>query len=94
MERIDGLLAVVTGGGHGMGRELARQLAAQGCSVAFCDVSETAMAETKELCLAGAPAGTLVSTFVADTRNVIETLWATEEAICTVMSVSRGMFAR
>jgi len=45
-----GRLAAVTGGGTGMGRELVRQLAAEGCSVAMCDVSATAMAETRQLC--------------------------------------------
>ena len=46
MDSFAGKIAVVTGGGTGMGRELARQLAAEGCHVAICDVSATNMAET------------------------------------------------
>ena len=50
MKDLAGRLAVVTGGGSGMGRELVRQLVAEGCSVAFCDVSDRGMAETRQLC--------------------------------------------
>ncbi len=66
MEHFAGKLAVVTGGGTGMGRELARQLSAAGCHVAMCDVSAVNMAETVALCKTGAPAGTVVSSFAAD----------------------------
>jgi hypothetical protein len=50
-----------------MGRELARQLVAQGCNVAMCDVSASAMAETKHLCeVEKLPQGLRVTTHVAD----------------------------
>jgi NAD(P)-dependent dehydrogenase (short-subunit alcohol dehydrogenase family) len=61
-----GKIAVITGGGSGMGRELALQLVAMGCDVAMCDVFPEGMAETKQLCLSRARQGTRVLTFVAD----------------------------
>jgi len=52
-----GKIAVITGGGSGMGRELALQLGAMGCDIAICDVFAESMAETKRLYLFQAPAG-------------------------------------
>jgi NAD(P)-dependent dehydrogenase (short-subunit alcohol dehydrogenase family) len=66
MKEFQGKLAVITGGGTGMGRELARQLAAAGCHIAICDVSAETMAETKSLCESDSPPGTRVSTTLAD----------------------------
>ena len=48
---------MVTGVGSGMGRELTRQLAAQGCWVAGCDLNPDTMAETVALAQAEAPSG-------------------------------------
>jgi NAD(P)-dependent dehydrogenase (short-subunit alcohol dehydrogenase family) len=60
-------IAVITGGGTGMGRELARQLVAEGCNVAMCDVSAEAIAETKRLCeVEKLPQGLRVTTHIAD----------------------------
>jgi NAD(P)-dependent dehydrogenase (short-subunit alcohol dehydrogenase family) len=67
MKDFAGKFAVVTGGGTGMGRELARRLVAEGCNVAMCDISAEPMAETKRLCeLEKLPQGLRVTTHIAD----------------------------
>ena len=45
MTEFAGRTAVVTGGG-GMGRELVRQLVAEACNIAMCDVSPTGPSRT------------------------------------------------
>jgi len=74
MKEFTGKTAVITGGGTGMGRELAKQLVAEGCNVAMCDVSTENMAETKRLCQMGAPQGTRVTTHLADVSDEAQVL--------------------
>jgi NAD(P)-dependent dehydrogenase (short-subunit alcohol dehydrogenase family) len=69
MREIEGRIAVVTGGGSGMGRELVQQLAAAGCHVATCDVDEESLTETQALADETSPTGTVVSTFVANVAD-------------------------
>ncbi|MEI7753129.1 MAG: SDR family NAD(P)-dependent oxidoreductase [Actinomycetota bacterium] len=45
-----GRVAVVTGAGTGMGRELVRQLTADGCDVAVCDVIGENLRQTAAMC--------------------------------------------
>jgi NAD(P)-dependent dehydrogenase (short-subunit alcohol dehydrogenase family) len=69
VDSFDGKLAVVTGGGSGMGRELVRQLAAQGCSVAACDWNADAVADAAAAAQAGAPDGVRVSSHACDVSD-------------------------
>ena len=75
MKDIAGRLAVVTGGGSGIGRELVRQLLAEGCSVATCDISAPSVAETRNICdQDGSPHGARISTHVADVSDKSQVL--------------------
>ena len=72
MKDFAGKIAVITGGGTGMGRALAKQLVAEGCDVAMCDVSASNMAESVAECEAEAPQGVRVTSFVCDVSNADE----------------------
>jgi NAD(P)-dependent dehydrogenase (short-subunit alcohol dehydrogenase family) len=68
-----GKLAIVTGGGTGMGRELVQQLTAAGCHVGTCDVSEENLRETQRLCAQDSP-WVRVTTHLCDVADETQVL--------------------
>ena len=74
MRNFNDKLAVITGAGTGMGRELARQLASEGCHVAICDVLSQNMEETRKLCVEIAPNGTRITVHECDVAEEAQVL--------------------
>jgi NAD(P)-dependent dehydrogenase (short-subunit alcohol dehydrogenase family) len=81
MDFFAGKLAVVTGGGSGMGRALVIQLAAEGCSVATCDVNAASAGETAALAQAGRPDGVLVTGHTCDVSDEAQVLRFRDELL-------------
>ena len=77
MDSFVGKLAIVTGGGSGMGRELVLQLAAEGCSVATCDIDPPSLAETAQR----SPAGTRVTTHLCDVSDEAQVVRFRDEVV-------------
>jgi NAD(P)-dependent dehydrogenase (short-subunit alcohol dehydrogenase family) len=81
VDSFEGKLAVVTGGGSGMGRELVRQLAAQGCSVAACDLNADSVAAVAAIARADAPTGTRVTDHACDVSDEAQVLRFRDELL-------------
>jgi NAD(P)-dependent dehydrogenase (short-subunit alcohol dehydrogenase family) len=74
VDSFTGKLAVVTGGASGMGRELVRQLAGQGCSVATCDLNAETVGKAAADAAAVAADGARVSGHVCDVSDEAQVL--------------------
>ena len=81
MDSFQDRIAVVTGGGSGMGRELVVQLAAEGCHVATCDVNPDSMADTARAAKEAAPAPTRITAHVCDVSDETQVLRFRDEVL-------------
>ncbi len=66
MENLRGKVAAITGGGCGIGRALAEQLAPLGCNMALIDINQERLDEVAAAC---ARDGLKITTHVADVRD-------------------------
>ena len=73
-------IAVITGGGAGIGRELVRQLASSGCHVATCDVIEENLQETLTMVVSESPK-VKVTNHICDVSSEEEVVRFKEEVL-------------
>ena len=66
MDKLEGRVAAITGGGSGIGRALAEQLASLGCHIALIDIDQGRLDEVAGVC---ARDGLTITTHVADVRD-------------------------
>jgi NAD(P)-dependent dehydrogenase (short-subunit alcohol dehydrogenase family) len=66
MDQLEGRVAAITGGGSGIGRALAEQLAPLGCHMALIDIDQERLDEVAGAC---ARDGLAITTHVADVRD-------------------------
>jgi len=69
MQDFQNKIAVVTGGGSGMGRDLCLQLAAEGCHIALSDISMETADETRDMATSLAPSGTRITSHDCDVSD-------------------------
>jgi NAD(P)-dependent dehydrogenase (short-subunit alcohol dehydrogenase family) len=81
MKEFEGRLAVITGAGSGMGRELALQLAREGAHLALCDISRDNVEATASACRAVTPAGQTVTGHRCDMANEADVLAFRDEVL-------------
>jgi NAD(P)-dependent dehydrogenase (short-subunit alcohol dehydrogenase family) len=78
---LSGQVAVVTGGGRGIGRAVAQGLAAQGAAVAVIARSENELAESVRLIEATGGQGLVVPADVTDVQSVTHVMQAVEQQL-------------
>ena len=66
---LQGKFAVITGGGSGIGQELARLLVSRGCHVAVCGTTSSKLETTRTLCADASKHGARIVTCIADVAN-------------------------
>ena len=74
MENFNGKIAVITGAGSGMGRDLALQLSEEGCHLALSDIAADRAEETRVMCIEAAPKNTLITAHRCDVSDESEVI--------------------